>query len=193
MFTTICKSWNFDCLFHNLMSISETTLNGLPLGKTHARRQRRRWVTFGNEHTSIEPRRGKNNPCPHCRNRTQNARFPPNTTSVARMMSLSEWRQLYTLLSENRTCGISAGFRTVCPVGTCLSLDECFAMSASGSSSFSLAFEISSSQYVLCLASDDVSSCNGLINTVINPFTFANGSSPVPAPNFKIAEMREAR
>ena len=39
-----------------------------------------------------------------------------------------------TTLSENCTRGISAGFRTVCPVGTCLSLDECFAMSASSKS-----------------------------------------------------------
>ena len=33
----------------------------------------------------------------------------------------------------------------------------------------------------------------GLINSVINPFTFAKGSTQVPALNFKIAEKREAR
>ena len=33
----------------------------------------------------------------------------------------------------------------------------------------------------------------GLINAVINAFTFANGSTQIPAPNFKIAEKSEAR
>eukprot|EP00450_Noctiluca_scintillans_P000284 CAMPEP_0194500128 /NCGR_PEP_ID=MMETSP0253-20130528/16514_1 /TAXON_ID=2966 /ORGANISM="Noctiluca scintillans" /LENGTH=54 /DNA_ID=CAMNT_0039341941 /DNA_START=11 /DNA_END=172 /DNA_ORIENTATION=+ len=54
-------------------------------------------------------------------------------------------------------------------------------MSASRSSFFSLAFDVSSSQYAFWLASDEASSCNRLINSVINPFTFANGSSPFPA------------
>ena len=96
-----------------------------------------------------------------------------------------------TTLTENCTCGISAGFRTVCPVGTCLSLDECFAMSASGSSSFSLAFEVSSTQTVLWLVSDDASSCNRLINSVINPFHLRERI--FASPSTKLQDCRNAR
>ena len=54
-----------DCQTLNPSSsrISDTTLNGLPLETLHARRQGAE-VTFGNEHSSIEERRRKEQPSP---------------------------------------------------------------------------------------------------------------------------------
>ena len=53
----------------------------------------------------------------------------------------------------------------------------------------SVAFCVSSSQYDWWLASNEAS--NLLSKSVIKPFTFTNGSTLVPAPNFVIADVPE--
>ena len=70
--------------------------------------------------------------------------------------------------------------------------DSSFETSVSRSSFFPKAFDVSSSKYDFLLASDEASSCNLLIRSVIKSFTFSSGSSPAPAPNFIKAEVREA-
>ena len=51
-----------------------------------------------------------------------------------------------------------------------------------------VAFDVSSSQRAFWRASVGASSCKRPNKSVMTPFTFANGSSPVPASNFQISK-----
>ena len=57
-----------------------------------------------------------------------------------------------------------------------------------GLSHLTVAFDVSSSQRAFWRASVGTSSCKRPNKSVMTPFTFANGSSPVPASNFQISK-----